>query len=110
MAVELGAARILTSGGGKCALEGIEGLRQLIGRPDIGPNRVCAAAGIESHNIKSLLQQVPALRQVHGSFRGPPLQNSGALLPGGHAERRCCDAQALEGILSVLGGSMAVGT
>ncbi len=61
----LGVARVLTSGGEKTAMEGIDGLAQLVAAAGDTPC-IVAAAGIRSKNVRELIRR-SGVSQVHFS-------------------------------------------
>lgn len=64
---DLGVRRILTSGGGRSALDGADRLRELQEAAE-GRIEILPGAGVSSSNLESLIQST-GCTQVHGSFR-----------------------------------------
>jgi copper homeostasis protein len=69
LAIELGFARILTSGGAPRALEGLGGLQRCL---DAAGDRITImpGAGISADNVGRLLEKLP-VREVHASCSAP---------------------------------------
>lgn len=69
LAIELGFARILTSGGAPRALEGLGGLQRCL---DAAGDRITImpGAGISAENVGRLLEKLP-VREVHASCSAP---------------------------------------
>jgi len=79
-AIDLGFERVLTSGGAKTALQGIERLRELSERAN-GRIVVMAGSGVTPDNLPALIE-ASGLREFHGSFRGPKTMNARAVALG----------------------------
>ncbi len=65
--IDLGVARVLTSGGAATALAGAERLKALVERAG-DRIEILPGAGIDSSNVHELVERV-GCRQIHGSFR-----------------------------------------
>lgn len=68
-ALQLGAARVLTSGAAASALEGHGTLQAMLAGAQGDATKLCAAGGITAATVGDLLYRVPGLQQVHGSVR-----------------------------------------
>jgi copper homeostasis protein len=81
LAIDLGFERILTSGGAKSALQGMDGLRRCF---DAAAGRIAVmpGAGINAENIGQLRARLP-LQEVHASCSAPsPVSGAPALAFG----------------------------
>lgn len=77
--VALGFTRILTSGGGELAIEGVAELRRL-SRQALGRIEILPAGGIATSNAVAILNETGA-NQLHGSFRNVLTGNIKTALP-----------------------------
>ena len=70
--IEIGFARILTSGGTNLAIDSLASIRQLVQRSQ---NRIeiLPAGGITDENALEILE-LTGVNQLHGSFRNPSIQ------------------------------------
>ena len=91
-AIDLGFERILSSGGQRSALDGIEGLRA-IHQAARGRLSVMAGSGLTPDNVGALLAAVP-VDEVHSSCASLRPTEGPAAIPLGfaQAQRRCTDA------------------
>ena len=60
---EIGIARILTRGGGKTALDGVEGLRRLVGQ-SAGRVQVMAGGSVREDNAEEIVKR-SGVREIH---------------------------------------------
>ena len=103
-AVDLGFERILSSGGQRSALEGLEGLRA-IPRAARGRLGVMAGSGLTPGNIRALLDAVP-VDEVHSSCSSSRATVGPAAIRLGFAEarRRSTDPAVVVAFRTVLAG------
>jgi len=103
-AIDLGFERILSSGGQRSALDGVEGLR-LIHRTARGRLSVMAGSGLTPDNVRALLAAVP-VDEVHSSCSALRATQGPAAIRLGFAEahRRCTDAAVVAAFRKALAG------
>lgn len=65
---EIGIARILTRGGGKTALDGVEGLRRLVGQ-SAGRVQVMAGGSVREDNAEEIVRR-SGVREIHSRGTG----------------------------------------
>ncbi|MEQ8768372.1 MAG: copper homeostasis protein CutC [Planctomycetota bacterium] len=108
--IELGAARVLTSGQAPSAPEGVALLKELVAQAD-GRLIVMAGAGIRSHNVQALVE-ASGVREVHGSafttgestmvYRNPSV-GLGSVMPRGEYEIARTDEAKVRAMREALG-------
>jgi len=103
-AIDLGFERILSSGGQRLAMAGVEGLRT-IHEAARGRLSVMAGSGLTPGNVQALLDAVP-VDEVHSSCAASrPTEGSAAIRLGfAEAQRRCTDAAVVAAFRRVLAG------
>lgn len=103
-AVDLGFERVLSSGGQRAALNGIDALR-MIHRTARGRLSVMAGSGLTPTNVRALLDAVP-VDEVHSSCASPFAVEGSAAIRLGFAEasRRRTDAAVVAAFRKALVG------
>lgn len=103
LAIELGFARILTSGGAPRALEGLGGLQRCL---DAAGDRITImpGAGISADNVGRLLEKLP-VREVHASCSAPVAASTPPVLAfgfdtGGRRQTSVARVAALKAAIS----------
>lgn len=101
VAVELGFARILTSGGAPTAMEGAEGLRRMAAAAS-GRIEIMAGSGVNPANVAALVRRT-GVGAVHGSCRGPARPSPAAVVSLGFgAERITADSGVVRAMVDAL--------
>ena len=102
LAVKLGFSRVLTSGGARTAVEGLDGLRQAViaARDRIA---IMPGAGIDGRNVGTLLDL--GVREVHASCSAPAAPTAGRIADFGFAwpSARRTDAARVAALKAALG-------
>ena len=103
IAIALGIATVLTSGGGQTAAQGIDGLTALVKRAS-GRIEILAGKGITSENVEAIL--VSGVISVHASCSEPipPHDNRAFALGYVNASMRDTSAQSVAHLKSILAG------
>lgn len=104
VAVDLGFERILSSGGQRSALDGVEGLR-LMRKAARGRLSVMAGSGVTPGNVRALLDAVP-VDEVHSSCATlHPAKGPAAIRLGfAEAQRKSTDAAVVAAFRTTLAG------
>jgi copper homeostasis protein len=84
IAVELGAERILTSGGARTAPEGADTLAAMVARA-AGRLSIMAGSGVSAANAAELVRRT-GVREVHGSCSRPVVENDPRLMELGFSD------------------------
>jgi copper homeostasis protein len=84
IAIALGAARILTSGGAKTAPEGAERIAAMAARA-AGRCSIMAGSGVKAGNAADLVRRT-GVREVHGSCSGPVAPEGARLIELGFSD------------------------
>ena len=101
--IDLGATRILTSGGKPTALEGAATIARLVDRAQ-GRIEILPAGGIRADNALEILR-ITRCNQLHGSFAEPRTDPAGVVASGSFRATSASAVRAMSALLDLSGGS-----